>query len=197
MSTDSNLLLLSPSIRDWVVFPLLIITFLTGLLRTVTSTLLRSSKKIPPGDRQIRGVLARCGRLRAAGGFLAKDRWESRRRYWTSSDQEGPLRQGSKYLKEGEGGKGKAAAGPMANPAGAMEGMMGNASFMVQNMVMMQTIQHFFSGFVLLKVPFPLTKGFKGMFQRGVDLPTLDVSYVSSVSWRRASWGTARGRRRR
>ena len=51
-------------------------------------------------------------------------------------------------------------------------------------MVMMQGIQHFFSGFILLKVPFPLTAGFKNMFQRGLaDLPDLEPSYVSSVSW--------------
>lgn len=49
----------------------------------------------------------------------------------------------------------------------------------------MQGIQHFFSGFILLKVPFPLTAGFKSMFQRGLaaELPDLDSSYVSSVSW--------------
>ena len=50
-------------------------------------------------------------------------------------------------------------------------------------MVMMQGVGHFFSGFVLVKVPFPLTKGFKMMFQRGLQLNTLDTSYVSSVSW--------------
>merc|ERR1712232_875878 len=51
-------------------------------------------------------------------------------------------------------------------------------------MVMMQAIQHFFSGFILLKVPFHLTMGFKQMFQRGLDgLSQLDTSYVSSVSW--------------
>ena len=50
-------------------------------------------------------------------------------------------------------------------------------------MVMMQGIQHFFSGFILLKVPFSLTSGFKNMFQRGLDLPDLESSYVSSVSW--------------
>lgn len=48
----------------------------------------------------------------------------------------------------------------------------------------MQGIQHFFSGFILLKVPFPLTAGFKNMFQKGLaDLPELDPAYVSSVSW--------------
>jgi len=62
--------------------------------------------------------------------------------------------------------------------------MKGNMAAMVQNMVMMQGISHFFRGFVLVRVPFPLTRGFKGMFQRGLfDLNTLDTSYVSSVSW--------------
>lgn len=50
-------------------------------------------------------------------------------------------------------------------------------------MVMMQGIQFFFSGFILLKVPFHLTMGFKEMFQRGLEgLTNLDTSYVSSVS---------------
>jgi ER membrane protein complex subunit 3 len=49
---------------------------------------------------------------------------------------------------------------------------------------MMQGIQHFFSGFILLQIPFPLTVGFKNMFQKGVmDMPDLAASYVSSVSW--------------
>lgn len=62
--------------------------------------------------------------------------------------------------------------------------MKGNMAAMVQNMVMMQGISHFFRGFVLVRVPFPLTRGFKQMFQRGLfDLTTLDTSYVSSVSW--------------
>jgi len=56
---------------------------------------------------------------------------------------------------------------------------------MVQNMVMMQGISHFFQGFILLKVPFPLTRGFKMMFQKGLGemSSNLDTSYVSSVSW--------------
>ena len=55
--------------------------------------------------------------------------------------------------------------------------------FMIQNMVIMQGISHFFHGFALVKVPFPLAIGFKQMFQRGLDLSTLEMSYVSSVSW--------------
>jgi len=79
-----------------------------------------------------------------------------------------------------------AAAGLPAgmDPSTMMDGMKGNMAAMVQNMVMMQGISHFFRGFVLVRVPFPLTRGFKQMFQRGLfELNTLDTSYVSSVSW--------------
>ena len=64
-----------------------------------------------------------------------------------------------------------------------MDMMKGNITFIVPNMIMMNIIQQFFQGFVLVKIPFPLTNRFKTMLQRGVDLTTLDVTYTSSLSW--------------
>lgn len=76
---------------------------------------------------------------------------------------------------------------PGMDPSTMMDGMKGNMAAMVQvssnyvcvwkdnfpfsrvslffaqNMVMMQGIGHFFRGFVLVRVPFPLTRGFKQM----------------------------------
>jgi hypothetical protein len=62
--------------------------------------------------------------------------------------------------------------------------MQGNMAMMVPQMLMMVIIPHFFSGFVLGKIPFPLTPSFKGMLQRGVNLSTLDTAYITSMSWR-------------
>lgn len=55
---------------------------------------------------------------------------------------------------------------------------------------MMGVVNQFFSGFVLVKIPFPLTPSFKAMLQRGIPLASLDVTYVTSLSW------CARGRAR-
>jgi len=50
-------------------------------------------------------------------------------------------------------------------------------------MVIMGWINFFFQGFVLIKLPFPLTLGFKSMLQRGIETPDMDVRWVSSLSW--------------
>lgn len=42
---------------------------------------------------------------------------------------------------------------------------------------------YFFSGFILLKLPFGLTQKFRSMMQQGLNLPDVDVSYVSAISW--------------
>lgn len=55
---------------------------------------------------------------------------------------------------------------------------------MIPNFAMMAFVGNFFSGFVVLKVPFPMpSTKFRLMLQRGIDLQSLDVSYVSSLSW--------------
>jgi hypothetical protein len=115
--------------------------------------------------------------------------------YWTDSDvgyfteelqwieEEKEREAGGESGGNGENGKGGSADVDMPDPMAMMGPMKGQAVFMVQNIVMMQGIAYFFSGYVLVKVPLPLTMGFKMMFQRGLDLSTLETSYVSSVSW--------------
>ena len=44
-------------------------------------------------------------------------------------------------------------------------------------------VGYFFSGFILLKLPFGLTQKFRSMLQQGLNLPDLDLSYVSAISW--------------
>ncbi|KAL7542691.1 hypothetical protein ACHAXR_012000 [Thalassiosira sp. AJA248-18] len=202
---STQTLLLDSQIRDWVVLPLLVLMIAAGLLRAHVGRLLRPAPKpIPQMDARARSALTRSSRLRGgAGGFLSGGRWEARRLAWSANEgstsnngwlrQEATRAETDRKLQEAiqseNGGKDandplNSALPPGMDPSAMMDGMKGNMAAMVQNMVMMQGISHFFRGFVLVRVPFPLTRGFKQMFQRGLNIGyELDTSYVSSVSW--------------
>ena len=71
----------------------------------------------------------------------------------------------------------------MNDPSVMMNMMQGNFAMMVPQMVMMGIVNYFFSGYVIGKIPFPLTPSFKGMLQRGVNISSLETSYITSMSW--------------
>jgi hypothetical protein len=177
----SQTILLDSDIRDWVVLPLLVIMISAGLLRHSVGILLKGkSKPLSRLEQRSKSDLQRCARLRmGSANFITTAQWNARRDYYAGKflRQEAERAEEEKETSPSTGGP-----DPM-NPLSMAEGMMGNMAFMVQNMVMMQGISHFFKGYVLVKIPFSLTQGFKEMFQRGLELQTLDTSYVSSVSW--------------
>ena len=188
ISEEQQLLLLDSSIRDWVVLPLLAIMISAGLLRQYLGQYLRAkSTPLPKREVRAKSLLQRMSRLRCAGGgggFLDQTKFEARRRYYVEFLKEtADVMEQEPEDSGSDGNKNKSSDLPGMDPSAMMDGMKGGMAGMVQNMVMMQGISHFFKGFVLLKVPFALTNGFKGMFQRGLELTTLDTSYVSSVSW--------------
>ena len=184
---SSQNILLDSDIRDWVVLPLFVIMVSAGLLRVYVSMMLKPNPKNQEKIMQ-RGqstVFATSTLKSGAIHFLSSSKLESRKLAYPEilKDQAGWC---ETYLEEREKRKEENPADDdddLVNPLAAMDGMKGGMVGMVQNMVMMQGIQFFFSGFILLKVPFGLTMGFKNMFQRGMEgLVNLDTSYVSSIS---------------
>lgn len=71
----------------------------------------------------------------------------------------------------------------MMDPSQMMAGFTQNFTVVLPNMLQMAWVSYFFDGFVAAKFPFPLLDKFKVMLQRGVDIRTIDASYISSLSW--------------
>jgi len=169
--SSSQNLLLDSDIRDWVVLPLLIIMVVAGLLRTSLSKYLRAnSRPASQIEKRAMSCIQKSGRLRSGGGsYISAVKWEAKRRYLSQKgDNDADTDSGNlSFLREeaviAKNEKENSTDAADMNPLAMMDGMKGNMVFMVQNMVMMQGISHFFKGFVLVKVPFPLTNGFKMM----------------------------------
>ncbi len=156
---------------------------LTGVLRHYATILLQTPPKPPatPAESRERQNLHRGTNLRAnASAALTKSSFDARKEYLIENYKKGT------FLKNGPESRGQAAPNPMSDPA-AMEGMMGmmkgNMAMMIPQTLIMSWINAFFAGFVILRLPFPLTIRFKSMLQSGVMTRDLDVRWVSSLSW--------------
>ncbi|GKZ33721.1 ER membrane complex subunit 3 [Aspergillus brasiliensis] len=174
-------ILRDPALFYWIVFPITVVMILTGILRHYATVLMNNPPKPAStlAESRERLGLIRGVNLRNNASVLSKESFEMRKNYLVSAYQSGA------FLKD-PGSRGQPPANPMTDPAGmeAMMGMMkGNMMMMIPQTLIMSWINAFFSGFVILKLPFPLTIRFKSMLQSGVMTRDLDVRWVSSLSW--------------
>lgn len=155
---------------------------LTGILRHYITVLLHTPPKpaSTPAESRERQNLYRGTTLRNNAAVLSKASFDTRKEYLIDNYKKGS------FLRGGPQSKGQAAPNPMTDPA-AMEGMMGmmkgNMAMMIPQTLIMSWINAFFAGYVILRLPFPLTIRFKSMLQSGVMTRDLDVRWVSSLSW--------------
>ncbi|MCJ1449808.1 ER membrane complex subunit 3 [Mycoblastus sanguinarius] len=169
-----------PALFYWILFPISIVMILTGVLRHYATVLLATTPKKQelPALREQRSLL-RGINLRSNSSAISSTAFANRKSYLVSAYKDGT------FLKDPEN-RGKPAGNPMTDPA-AMEGMMGmmkgNMAMMIPQTLIMGWINAFFAGFVIMKLPFPLTIRFKSMLQSGVATRDLDVRWVSSLSW--------------
>lgn len=124
--------------------------------------------------------MARAAALRQNYFQLPPTSFASRKAFLTEALSSG------KYLQPRDKEEKEGSKNPF-EPAGGMEAMMEPMKkqmvMMIPQTVIMGWINFFFSGFVLLKLPFPLTVRFKVMLQRDIPTPDLDVTWVSALSW--------------
>ncbi|RMX57100.1 hypothetical protein pdam_00008240 [Pocillopora damicornis] len=166
-------LLLDPAIRLWVILPIVIITFLVGIIRHYLSMLLQSRKDLDLLQVSDSQALMRSRNLRENGKYLPEESFEARRHffndetegYFKTQDRKGPVKN------------------PISDPTMMVDMAKGNITNVLPMILIGGWINWHYSGFITTKVPFPLTLRFKAMLQRGIDLTTLDASWVSSVSW--------------
>ncbi|KAK3540052.1 hypothetical protein QTP70_023814 [Hemibagrus guttatus] len=175
--TNTNMagpeLLLDSSIRVWVVLPIVFITFVVGVLRHYVTKLIQSDKKVELEQVSDSQVLMRSRILRENGKYLPKQSFAMRKHYFNDAETGFFKKVKRKVVPKN----------PITDTSMMTDMMKGNLTNVLPMILIGGWINWAFSGFVTTKVPFPLTLRFKPMLQRGIELVSLDASWVSSASW--------------
>lgn len=190
-------MLLDPNIRAWMLLPIFFITNLSTLLRQGLSELnQRSTAAVngqggPPSpssmfpgskatfvDTYTTSVTTSSKLVRAAATTLTTPSLLARKRHFLGKNEDGKL------CKPPKGDVANPFQSMMSQDPSKMAGAMKyNVLFLVLNGGLAYLISYLFSECVVAKTPFPLTRTFKGILQRGIEVEDLDPTYVSGLSW--------------
>jgi ER membrane protein complex subunit 3 len=168
-------LVLDRRIRFWALIPISIAAALTGILRYYVSALLIHETPNTISKLRSSAALSRALAVMRTSGILHSGQFEARRHYFT--DLHSPLRpqnlNSSSQLTEN-----------------SMSDMMidqstGLLCSIIPQMVVGTWVRQVFGGYAVCRLPFPLSHGFRGILQVGLENSkrSLDVSYVSGLSW--------------
>ncbi|KAK6201606.1 integral membrane protein DUF106-domain-containing protein [Scheffersomyces amazonensis] len=178
MSTPD--LLLDPQLKYWVLLPISFVMVLVGLLRSNITYLLQPGPKLEEYKAiREKQFLRRAACFRQNNGVLTTEEFENRRQYLIEK-----LNSTEFYAKVED--PNAESTNPLSDPStndALMNMAKGNMMNYIPQTLIMAWVNYFFAGFVIMKLPFPLTDGFKQMLQTGIETPNLNVRYVSSISW--------------
>ena len=161
---------LDPGIRNWVLFPLVVIVFCFLLIRHYVTALVSPNKVEDVRQKELVKPLQHA-KLLENSFVLPPDSFQKHYDELTNTEN-GLLRAPVKNTE----------IEAMMNPVQMNKVMLQQLSGMLPNLLMMSIVSYFFSGVIIARVPFTLPESFRPMLQRGVNLPALDVSYVTSLS---------------
>lgn len=134
-------LVLDPDIRIWVFVPIIIITFLVGIVRHYVSLLLSTQKKVEMLQVQDSQAMIRARVLRENGKYLPEQSFLMRRHFFNDED--------TGYFKTQK--RTAPAPNPMSDPNMVTEMLKGNVTNVLPMLVIGGWINWTFSGFVCSK----------------------------------------------
>ncbi|CUS21354.1 LAQU0S03e00650g1_1 [Lachancea quebecensis] len=172
-------LVLDSKLKYWVLFPISIVMILVGVMRQYIMVILGPKVKSVPRKKLTEfQYISKAQALLGNGTNLTRQSFNMRQEYLAE------VLAGGKFLAQQ--GKPETPPNPLTDPnaSDAMMGMVkGNLANYIPQTIIMWWVNHFFAGFLLMKLPFPLTVKFKEMLQSGIMTSDLDPRWVSSISW--------------
>ena len=179
--------LLDSSLRDYIFIPLTIITICVSLLMKYLNTLFNKGNKPElhsetktledfsieqelksrDTDLSIQNAIARANLLKDNFMYISEKGFKKRQAFFNEFF--------SRQFEDKQA--------DFMNPNMMTDMLTRNISNAIYYISLFVVGGFFFSGYILLKLPFGLTRTFKSMMQQGLSLPDFDPSYVSAISW--------------
>lgn len=185
MTTTPDLLL-DPQLKYWVLLPISLTMVLVGLLRSNITTLFVTTKpKLPPykASRE-QQFLQQVSQFKSNNKILTPQEFAKRKQYFL--DQLSDTHFQNKSTDSESSTDNQPSLSQLLDP-NQNEAMMnmakGNLLNYIPQTIIMAWVNYFFAGFIIMKLPFGITDGFKSMLQSGGAPPDLSARYVSAILW--------------